>query len=538
MEASKFQLVLNCQFNINYLNSKVNNMKNNIQSKNKLQSESSYQFLVKNYPQLIPLADELKKRIEISVLKATGHILEPDQYATPNVDTLEHILIGRLHKISSTKKEFASINFYARRKTLELKTLNLKFKKRNASILEYLQNNKSAFELNHLSNVSAMKKPSITYFETKGVNDGFYTGFHPNYDKLGLRIHNLHCIDETNGFFGAESNGDEIALSAIILETETVKHTLSDGSINNIPYKNVFQKPITLIGNGIGDGRIITPTPSPWYYHTFNIWNPSGNDGLPKYRSCQFILSELDNGGFNDFMESAFNKIAEVVTGEIVRQITVEAIKYVVLPALGAYIGAGVGAIVGFLAGHLITLLVEIWEDDILHGPPASVIIPGFDPFLGPNRNEFFSEILYLQFEGAGGRYQIDYSWQLMASEHQQYPSFTGPGYVNKDETSKGATIFTDVLFSGHGKFLKKGSYILKKDFVIRYDTSPQDFLGTYDENIDSIKIDSGIAVFAYKTPDFSDIPLILTSDVKWFDDSWRDSISSIKVVDISNLVR
>lgn len=102
------------------------------------------------------------------------------------------------------------------------------------------------------------------------------------------------------------------------------------------------------------------------------------------------------------------------------------------------------------------------------------------------------------------------------------------PPLTDSDPTVKGATIYMNVNFEGESRFLKTGKYSFGERVVRRFNISASPF----DNAIDSIKVDSGYYAQVFKAPDFTGEMMEITHDtpVAWFDDNWRDQISSIIV--------
>lgn len=480
------------------------------------------------YAEFLPLATHLRKALELSMLKVTGSIMEPDNYPMPAENTLEKLLHDRLVLLNERKRDYASYQFLAKRKHLEYQREHPKFVQKNWELLEQMNSPQSMFSIPGFKSeldVFNIQRPSLQFFDThQGSADPAWFSGRPVYDQLALRIHRIVCLDETN----IESNSDTIALSALIAESEIVRHRLPDGSINPIAYNNTFRKNITLIGKNIGDGWEMRPNPYPWNYHIFNIWNPSGADGLPKYRCCTFLLSELDNGGFDEFVEKALKKITQIVVDAVAayigKKIGEQAGKGFAASAFGSFVGGAIGAISVYLLFEFIELMIDWWKDDVFPPQIADISVPSFQPFLAINGLE--SELKYCNFHGHGGHYRLEYYWQLLSSTNRG-PSLS-EGYVPPPPTVRGATIFSNVMYEGRSRFMVPGHYSLapSNPWVLH--------LNSFDKQVDSVKIDPGFLVFAYKTPDFKGEYLLLEDDTPWLDDQWRDAISSVVVIDMT----
>ncbi len=512
-------------------------MRNKFTVNQKSKGSSAYATLANEYPEFLPLAADLKKSLEFTMLKVTGSIMEPENYPNPYSGVLEKLLYERLTNMNDRKRDYASHIFLAKRKDIEIRRESPKFAQKNSDWLERLYDDRSMFKLPRFMDEHDMlhtHDPRLQFFETRDNSNGFDWGVgnRPYYDKIALRIHRIVCVDETN----IESDSDTIALSANIIEGEVIKHRKNDGSMSYIPYQNTFSKPIVAIGQGIGDGWEMIPNPNPWYYHVFDLYGASGEEGLPKYRCCNFLLAEMDNGGFSEFVEKALKTITTIVTEAIAayvgKKLAEEIAKGFFASALGSLIGGAIGALAVYLLYEFIDLLIEWWKDDVFPPQSADITIFSYEPSL--KINGIYSELKHCTFEGHGGTYRLEYSWQWLTNG--RVPSLTDETSTTPDKPVRGATIFSNVMFDGTNKFLKPGSYSLAQKSLPhgRLALPPLLSSGYLDNEVDSIKIDPGIAVFAYKTPDFTGEPLVLYNDATWLDDNWRDEISSITVVDLS----
>ena len=513
--------------------------------------KESYKHLVAailvNRPEYYTVLDRLNQKMELAVFKATGCLLEPEQFASPDEGTLEYIILKRLKQIEGKKRVFASPNFQAKKQVIELRFESTKYREVYRSVREQLYSPISIFKDVRDENLMAKRPSSITYFETRSSDQTIESDSSAYNNKLALRVHSIKCIDETDGFFGAESRGDEMALSAVITEIEEIA---IPGTGNKVPYKNIFSKPAVNISSSSPDGKfgdndIMIPSPAPWYYHTFDIWNPSHYYGLPKFRSCSFILSEIDNAGLNDFVESITRELAKIVTNEVVKEIEKEVARRagsVIGGSIGSLAGGLAGAAIGYITGSLldkvIDLIIEIWEDDMFTPQPANIIIPGFNDFLGANRN--ISELLYLDFEGHGGRYQLAYSWELIRNPNFKAPSLSEGWEPRVKDPDRGATIYSLMEYTGRSHFLKMGEYSLTaKNRIRRFGTQDEyDFdSGAFFKKVNSVKVDPDVSVRLYKTDDFTGEHLTIAWDTPLTgenDSSWWNAVGSIIVGDIS----
>lgn len=342
--------------------------------------------LYEGTPELLPLVDEMIGTLELTFFKVTAHFKEPNSFplAVFHEGSLEMILAKRFEALNDIKKKVALTNIKCKQRSLDVLKKEKYANLVEAGVFDKIKSGEPIFE-----SATEMFMKLGNDFKVKvapGVLppiDSMVEHLHPELDKVALRIHRIRCIDETN----IESTSDSIDLASVV-----VRH---DGLTTKIP-------PVR-IGDNIGDGR--TFDYGSWYYTTYDLWNPDKFQGFPKVCSCTFILSELDNGGLPEIVQDIYEKIRSEVA---------KAVGIAIGSAIGSFagpIGTAVGAAVGYVLAVLFDLFKQWWEDDVFPPYTVSVLIPSFDARW---TGSISSPVGRCYFDGHGGRYSIDYSWQFV----------------------------------------------------------------------------------------------------------------------------
>ncbi|MBL7766850.1 MAG: hypothetical protein JNJ58_12190 [Chitinophagaceae bacterium] len=137
----------------------------------------------------------------------------------------------------------------------------------------------------------------------------------------------------------------------------------------------------------------------------------------------------------------------------------------------------------------------------------------------------------------AGGGYELagDGSFKITGYINATELPVSLPPFTDRNPEEKGAEVFRNVNFEGDRKFFKEGEYRLSPRNAVT-----NIYANSFDNNIDSIRVDSGYFAELFKSPDFTGEMLTVTHDtpIAWLNDSWRDQISSIRVKSLTNNVR
>ena len=207
---------------------------------------------------------------------------------------------------------------------------------------------------------------------------------------LRLRIHRVKCLDETDGFLGSEAGDDEIDLGGTIID--------ESGDVDKVaPFR---------VGSEFDDGeqRVYSP---PKQFASFSL--VEGPVKFPKSYFVTLVLAEIDMGGLPDFINNLLNWLKGKVT-EALSKAGLAVITTAAGTAVGGVIGAIVGAVIGVVVGLLFDLFKSIWEDDVFKPATVSCTIPSLEARWAGKTDSPEGWIIY---KGHGGRYRVDYDWQL-----------------------------------------------------------------------------------------------------------------------------
>jgi hypothetical protein len=202
--------------------------------------------------------------------------------------------------------------------------------------------------------------------------------------KLELRVSQVKCIDETNGWFGTEVGSDEIYLAGDVISAQ--------GSTSIEEQK---------VGD-FDDGDVKSFSPA-------KVWTSIDllkDAQYPKVFVVVFVLAEKDMGGLSDFMDKLVEALEDPVKDAIV-----EAIGAAVGGELAGPIGAAVGVAVGVILSYVIDALGEAWADDVFDPQTITFALESSTDRFSNGRLD--SDNYLISFEGQGGEYSLTYSWRL-----------------------------------------------------------------------------------------------------------------------------
>lgn len=207
-----------------------------------------------------------------------------------------------------------------------------------------------------------------------------------------LRLKQVKCIDETDGFLGSESGSDEILLSGMAIDAtgDTKKlgmhrwEGFNDGTEVNLSPPLVLTE-FAFAADDIAQGK---PT------------------GYPRSYFVTFMLAEEDEGGFPEFVKTIYGMIRDWA----VKKVTAVIGGYFG-GALGAAIGYAVGELLGWGLDQLFNLFVAIWKDDPFRPWTSRCDISS--PFSSFSDDNPTSQRWY-EIAGHGGKYRLEYEWRLV----------------------------------------------------------------------------------------------------------------------------
>ena len=195
-------------------------------------------------------------------------------------------------------------------------------------------------------------------------------------NKLEFRIHEVACLDETNGFLGSEAGDDEIDLGGFAVD-ET-------GEVSKI---NAFR-----VGSEFDDGekRVYSPP------QRFCWFDMTEGKAWPKSYFVTLVLAEADMGGLPSFLN------------DVVDWAKVQLAAYLAESGVGI-IAAAVVVVVGWIWD----LFASIWEDDIFPLYTASAAVRSFDTRWPGDKT--YSPLHAVNLGAHGGKYRIEYDWRKFA---------------------------------------------------------------------------------------------------------------------------
>lgn len=209
-------------------------------------------------------------------------------------------------------------------------------------------------------------------------------GFRPltTLGKLGLRLHEVRCVDETD----LEWPGSD----TIVLGGVAISATGATTSVPSMKISSSFDD---------GDRKRFSP---PLRLASFDL---TAGTAWPKTYFFTLVIAEQDHGGFPAFLKELYEGLKSEIVSALAGVIGG------VIGATGGPIGAAVGAVLGWAVGELYTLLKTLWEDDEF--PPATLSVKF--PSLGMRwaNGATDSPEGKVIFKGHGGTYEVTFDWQL-----------------------------------------------------------------------------------------------------------------------------
>ena len=251
---------------------------------------------------------------------------------------------------------------------------------------------------------------------TPGTPNPVPTSVSPGYEGLQLHIERVRCLRETRG----EAGADEINAGGVAVDGPLyLSSNPSDASGEQFG-------PHDLLNFRTGEQRIYAPT---MQLHEWDLTDKS----LPHLFLAWFTLAEIDPAeGFPDYLDELETSImAELAAYDwgilalavyygLSSAVSLALTISLILTGPIGWVILGIAATLGSIAMVILLLTVgnkdDIFELRELFMPLMPETLSG-DPFHGNAR----STIQQIIIEGDGGRYQIDYFWQLVG----QIPTFT-----------------------------------------------------------------------------------------------------------------
>lgn len=213
-------------------------------------------------------------------------------------------------------------------------------------------------------------------------------------NRLKLQVVRVKCEDETNPEIWGN---DEIALGGVSID--------EDGDTKKIAERYV--------GGGFKDGRSKTLN---WQYTWFNL---NERNYWPKKYGVTLILAEKDNGGFSSFLSKLWEKTRNAVLNAIKKAAEKAGVAigaYLGLPGIGAAIGKILGEAAAWVLDNVVKWIIKLFKDDIFKPFTVWVNLPSKSArwrYANGTWGSKQSPIYTVRYWGFGGRYRLDYRWQL-----------------------------------------------------------------------------------------------------------------------------
>lgn len=202
-------------------------------------------------------------------------------------------------------------------------------------------------------------------------------------NNLDIFIHQLTCVDETNGAFGSEAGNDEIYLGGTSIDAMGNTNQLKTFRVGTFP-EDGYVNPVANI------------------FTTFDL--RSGTD-WPKSYFVTLALAEKDMGkDFPEFVNQLFKIVKKEVEAQLAKLIGTT------LGVSSGPVGAIIGLAVGYAVGKVYEILRGMWNDDIFIPQTVSIKIPTIPKPFDAGR---VGSNLRVNFKGHGGEYSLLYSWHL-----------------------------------------------------------------------------------------------------------------------------
>jgi hypothetical protein len=207
------------------------------------------------------------------------------------------------------------------------------------------------------------------------------------HSSLTLRLHKVHCVDQTTPGVEEWASHDEICLGG----------TASSGSGDQT---NTTAIPQFLVGTfKDGDEKVYDP---PKALKTFSL-----PGGYPKTFLCLIAIAEQDGGGFatflSDLLHSVEDEIDAVITAAGV------AAGAAIGGAFGGPVGALVGAVGVVLVNEIIKLIGNIKNDEIFMAQQSAVQMESSSQKFANGTD--ISVTRHWNFKDHSGEYNVFYSW-------------------------------------------------------------------------------------------------------------------------------
>jgi hypothetical protein len=151
-------------------------------------------------------------------------------------------------------------------------------------------------------------------------------------------------------------------------------------------------------------------------YHMFSL---TERTYWPKKFGVTFILAEKDHGGLSAFLNELWGKIRDKVRSALnaaAQAAGVALAAFLGLPEVGALIGRAIGEALNWIINVLVGWLIQLFGDDIFRPFTAWVTMPSVNArwyYANGTWGNPWSPVSWFSVSGHGGRYRLDYQWNL-----------------------------------------------------------------------------------------------------------------------------
>jgi hypothetical protein len=200
-------------------------------------------------------------------------------------------------------------------------------------------------------------------------------------DRLWIRVHEVECVDETDGFLGNEAGEDEFYLGGTAIDIAGDAQAIGPHRIGDF-----------------NDGTSV-PYKPPWRIVEFDLNKGDGTIGWPRTYFATFIPFEHDNGDLSEFENKLLDKAQEMAEEYVkgaVEAATVE---------LGPIISWLAGELAEWIVGELFAWFRSMWEDEVFL--PLTIKVEATLPYARFEGGKRSSPRLALHWLGYGGDYWI-----------------------------------------------------------------------------------------------------------------------------------
>ena len=220
---------------------------------------------------------------------------------------------------------------------------------------------------------------------------------------LALRVHRLKCHALTSG-----AGNDEITLSGSAVSA-TGRTVQAKTIVDNVSFTH--------------DGHVRTFSP-PREFTTFAFADDNTVEfqgamlpvGWPRRYLATFLLAEIDNGGFPDFVKDIVEELKSASVAEIKAGVAAA------VGGIGGPLGAAIAGALVWVAAKLTdwiitnvtALIVSLWEDDPFLPVVSSLELPdAVDPFSGKTT----TGERHWNLKAHGGHYEFFFDWHLAGKQ-------------------------------------------------------------------------------------------------------------------------